>query len=79
LEKCQLHGVSPQDAEFVVRSARKPYPRRIDDQKVLVWGKTENGEYFQVVFLIQENGILFVIHARPLTPKEKHRYRRRRL
>jgi uncharacterized DUF497 family protein len=77
VEKCELHGIRPWDAEFVVRFAHSPYPRRIDDEKLLAWGRTASGQYLQVIFLIQEDDTLFVIHARPLTPREKQRYRRR--
>ncbi len=78
IEKCLLHGILPEEAEHVVRHAARSYPRRIDDQKYLAWGQTESGGYLQVIFLIQDDGEVFVIHARPLTSKEKHRFRRRR-
>ncbi len=32
----------------------------------------------QVIFVLDENESIFIIHARPLTDREKHRYRRRR-
>lgn len=41
-------------------------------KKLLVWGQAEHGEYLQVVFLIQDDGALFVIHARPLTRRERN-------
>jgi uncharacterized DUF497 family protein len=31
----------------------------------------------QVVFVIDEDNSIFIIHARPLTDKEKKRYRKR--
>jgi len=33
------HGVSPEEAETVVRSATRPFPRKIEDDKWLVWGR----------------------------------------
>ena len=77
-EKCELHGVHPEETEFVIRNARRPFPRRVDDQKLLAWGQASSGDYLQVIFLIQDDGALFVIHARPLTEREKHRFRRKR-
>jgi hypothetical protein len=34
----QEHGVSPGEAEFVVRHAKSPFPEQIPDGKSLVWG-----------------------------------------
>jgi uncharacterized DUF497 family protein len=72
------HGVDPQEAEEVVRRARSPYPLASADETFLVWGQTAEGRFLQVVFVIDEEDSVFVIHARPLTDREKKRYRRRR-
>ena len=72
------HGVDPQEAEEVVRKARPPYPLAGADEKSLVWGPTAEGRMLQVVFVIDEEDSVFIIHARPLTDKERKRYRRRR-
>lgn len=71
------HGVDPREAEEVVRKARSPYPLVSIDDKFLVWGPTADGRFLQVVFLVDDEDSVFVIHARPLTEKEKRRYRRR--
>jgi uncharacterized DUF497 family protein len=71
------HGVTPEDAEDVVRSARVPFPLVQDNEKYLVWGPGTGGRLFQVVFVIDPDHTVFVIHARPLTDREKKRYRRR--
>ena len=78
IDKCTAHKVTPEEAEYVVNHARHPYPRRIEDEKILVWGQAQTGRYLQVIYLVQEDDDLFVIHARPLTAKEKHRHRRRK-
>jgi uncharacterized DUF497 family protein len=70
------HGISVNEAEYVVQNARKGYPRYQGDGKYLVRGRTVEGEYIQVAFLIEENDALYVIHARPLNAKEKHAFRR---
>ena len=57
------HGVEPEAAEEAVLGASRGFPRRIGDEKWLVWGA---------------DGSVFVVHARPLTDAEKGRYRRRR-
>ena len=45
------HGVLPEEAEHVVRHARSPYPEKIGDDKLRVWGQTRDGQYLQVVFV----------------------------
>ena len=71
------HGVGPAEAEAVVREARRPYPLHREDDKWLVWGRGRGGRLLQVVFVIDEDNAIYVIHARPLTEREKHRYRKR--
>ena len=72
------HGIEPAEAEEVVLGARHPYPFVQQEEKYLVWGPTENGRLLQIIFVIDEDGSIFVIHARPLTEMEKRRYRRRK-
>jgi uncharacterized DUF497 family protein len=71
------HGVEPEEAEEVVRRARPPYPFVRADERFLVWGPTAEGRLLQVVFVLDEDDSVFIIHARPLTGREKKRYRRR--
>ncbi len=72
------HGISPEEAENVVRSARVPYPQEREDDKWLVWGRSPAGRYLQVVFVLDPDLQVFVIHARPLTEREKRSCRKRR-
>ena len=78
IEHIGTHGVSPNEAEAVVRRAVQPYPRKLDDDKWLVWGQGRGGRFLQVIFVLDEDESVFVIHARLLTDREKRRYRRRR-
>ncbi|HZZ41717.1 MAG TPA: hypothetical protein VFE58_02165 [Tepidisphaeraceae bacterium] len=78
IQKCLKHGVDPSEVEFVVRRARRPYPRKIEDEKTLVCGQTDVGRYLQVIYLIDEDDAIFIIHAMPLTPRKKRNYRRSR-
>lgn len=70
------HGVTPDEAERVVRLARRPWPRKIGGEKWLVWGRGDGGRLLQVVFVHDADGTTFVLHARPLVDSEKRRYRR---
>jgi hypothetical protein len=72
------HQVDPEEAEEVVRQARSPYPKRIGEDKLLVWGPGRGGRLLQVVFVMDDDGTAFVIHGRELSTREKGRRRRAR-
>ncbi|HKA06525.1 MAG TPA: hypothetical protein VKD71_04655 [Gemmataceae bacterium] len=78
VEHIGSHGVSPEEAETVVRDAANPFPRKIEDDKWLVWGRGSGGRFLQVIFVLDPDDTIYVIHARPLTEQEKRRLRRRR-
>lgn len=78
LEHVTQHGVAPEEAEWVVRTARRPWPERREDNKWLVIGPGTGGRFLQVVFVREEDDVVYVIHARPMNDREKHRYRKRR-
>lgn len=46
------------------------------DAKWLVWGQTRGGRSLQVVFILDPDDTVYVIHARDLTAREKQRLRR---
>jgi uncharacterized DUF497 family protein len=71
------HGVTPEEAEDVVVGARAPFPLVEKDERFLVWGPTTEGRLLQVVFVLDEDDSVFVIHTRDLTEQEKKRYRRK--
>lgn len=77
IEHLAEHGVSPEEAELAVSSARRPYPQIHAEDKWLVWGRGQGGRYVQVVFVLDEGDVIYVIHARPLTDREKRRFRKR--
>lgn len=77
IEHVAEHGVMPWEAEEVVEGARPPYPERRGDGKWLVCGRTRNGRLLQVIYVLGKDKRAFVIHARPLTPTEHRRFRRR--
>lgn len=70
------HGVDPEEAEEAVESADSSWPRYRGDGKWLVWGRGRGDRALQVVFVLDADDTLFIIHARPLTDKERRRFRR---
>ena len=71
------HGVEWEEAERVVRQGRPPFPQQIGDDKLLVRGPGQGGRLLQVIYVLDPDDTVFVIHARPLTGREKKHYRRR--
>ena len=50
-EHVAKHSVSEGEAEFVVRHAKRPYPREVGEGKSIVWGPTTSGRMLQVLFV----------------------------
>lgn len=78
VEHIGRHGVTPQQTEFLVLSARPPWPSYEGDGRWMVRGQDANGLFIQVVYIVDPEGTLYVIHARPLNDREKRQTRRRR-
>jgi uncharacterized DUF497 family protein len=76
IEHLARHAIDPEEAQAVVAGARPPFPLSRSDDKWLVWGRGCGGRMVQVVFVLDDDGTVYVIHARPLTVREKYRYRR---
>jgi uncharacterized DUF497 family protein len=76
LDHVEKHGVSPKEAEHIVVNARRPYPRHEGARKYRVRGQTAAGDYLQVIYLIDTDRTLYIIHARPLSETEKRQFRR---
>jgi hypothetical protein len=55
IEHIARHGVTPEEAEQIVRGARPPFPREAGGDKFLVWGQTNEGRFLQVVFVRPED------------------------
>jgi hypothetical protein len=78
VEHLARYGVDPEEDEDVVNGAVSPYPQRIADHKLLVWGAGRGGRLLQVIFVVDADLTAFVIHARELTNREKSMLRRKR-
>lgn len=78
LDHAAKHGVRvPREAEMVVDGARAPYPENIGAGRWIVVGRGIGGRPVQVIYVVDPDGTLYVIHARPLTDREMRRHRRR--
>lgn len=72
------HGIAPWEAEDIVRRAKPPWPRKIGNGKYLAWAQTRVGRYLQVIFVLDPDPTVYVIHARPLTEAERRNFRRKK-
>jgi uncharacterized DUF497 family protein len=69
--KIDSHGVSVEECEFVVNHNDPTQT----GEKFKVFGATRKGKWIQVVYLLDDNDDVFVIHARPLNTNERWRHR----
>ena len=76
LEHATGHGVLPREAEHVVDNPSRGWPRRVANKKVMVQGRGDGGRMIQVVYLVDDDGTLFIIHAMPLTTRRRRGRRR---
>lgn len=74
LDHAARHGVTRAEAEALVRRGRA---RHVGDNKYRVEGRGTGGRFIQVVYVIDPDATVYVIHARPMVAKEKRRQRRR--
>ena len=51
VEHIAEHGVLPEEAEWVVEHARRPYPELREESKWRVVGRGHGGRWLQVVFV----------------------------
>jgi len=75
LDHATRHGVTPDEAEQLVRHGPA---RHVGDNKYRVQGRGAGGRFIQVIYLIDPDGTVYIIHARPMVRSEKRRWRRRK-
>jgi uncharacterized DUF497 family protein len=64
VEHIAPHGVSRHEAELVVRTAKNPFPRKIEEDKWIVWGRGQDGRFLQVIYVLDEDQTVYV-HSCP--------------
>lgn len=74
IDKVRKHGCERMEVERVVNRPSRGFPRR-DGEKYLVEGRGQGDRWLQAVYLIDEDGTIFVIHAMPLIGRRRRRSR----
>lgn len=70
-EQATKHGCAIRDIERVVLNAGRGFPRKMDRKKWLVIGRAGAGQMIEVIYLLDDDGCAFVIHAMPLTTRRR--------
>jgi hypothetical protein len=65
------HGCTIGEIESVVRNAGRGFPRKRDRKKWLVVGRGTGGRPIRVIYVLDDDGTAFVIHAMPLTTRRR--------
>jgi uncharacterized DUF497 family protein len=75
LDHVMKHGVSAAEAESIVRGAIRPWPQRRGREKWVVEGRGVGDRPVRVVYVIDYDNTLYVIHAMPLSTRRRRRSR----
>jgi len=55
VEHIAEHGITPEEAEYIIVHAKSPYPEIMADGKWLVRGRTRAGRYIQTIFVMESD------------------------
>jgi hypothetical protein len=55
----------------VVRNAARPFARRRDNDKWLVIGRGQGDRFVEVIYVLDDDDTIFIIHAMPLTTRRR--------
>ena len=75
-EHTTIHGVSIEEAERVVRNAKSP--EYLGNGKYRVYGRGNGQRMIHVIFIMDDDETIYIIHARPVTGAKKKRRMRRK-
>ena len=70
-EHATKHGCSIQEIESTVVGAGRGFPRKVGLGKWQIIGRGMGGRMIEVIYVLDDDGTVFVIHAMPLTTRRK--------
>lgn len=71
LEHATTHGCTVEEIESVVRNAGHGWPRKEENGKYKIEGRGRGDRMIRVIYVIDPDGTLYVIHAMPLTTRRR--------
>jgi hypothetical protein len=75
LEAVTKHLCTIEEVESVVENAGRGFPRKIGGGKLRVEGRGHGDRFIEVIYVLDNDGTVFVIHAMPLTTRRRQRRR----
>jgi uncharacterized DUF497 family protein len=75
LDHATRHGVSVIEAESIIGQGRRPWPHRTGGNKWMVEGRGQGDRPVRVVYLLDPDKTIYIIHAMPLTTRRRRRSR----
>jgi hypothetical protein len=63
----------PSEAESIVRSAGRGFPKYIGDGKWLVYGRGAGGRMVETIYVLDPDRTIYIIHAMPVTLRRRRR------
>ena len=57
-EHIRKHNVTEAEAEYVIQHAGPPFPRDIGQEKFLVRGRTSDGRFLQVIYVVGNDEVI---------------------
>ena len=71
VENATKHGCTFAEIESVILRPDRGFPRRIDNEKWLVYGRGVGNRLIEVIYLLDDPHTAFVIHAMPLITRRR--------
>jgi hypothetical protein len=71
IEHATKHGCTVEEIESVVKNAGRGWPRLGENGKYTVESRGRGARMIRVIYVIDPEGTLYVIHAMPLTTRRR--------
>jgi len=71
IDRATKHGCSIPEIESVAARPGRGFPRQIGNDKLRVIGRGQGDRFIEVIYLLDDDGTAFVIHAMPLTTRRR--------
>jgi hypothetical protein len=71
LDQATKHGCTVEEIQAIVRNPGRGYPRKRGNGKLMVVGRGTGGRLVEVIYVLDEDGTAYVIHAMPLITRRR--------
>jgi hypothetical protein len=74
-EQATKHGCTIGEIQSIVRYAGRGFPKYVGNGKWLVYGRGTGDRMIEVIYVLDSDDTIFVIHAMPVTLRRRRRGR----